>query len=60
MANKYIPKDKRSKKLRRAEYAKQRRGWEDMSPVTRVIKDRKKFDRNRVKQQTRKDISENN
>ena len=43
------PLSKQSKKARKAFYASKRKTWNGLSPVTRVIKDRKKFDRNSVK-----------
>ena len=47
MANKYVPKDKMSKKKRRAEYAKRRGSWNGVSPATRVIPNKKAYDRKR-------------
>ena len=43
------PLAKQSKKVRKAFYASKRKTWDGFSPVTRVVRDRKKFDRNREK-----------
>lgn len=55
MANKYVPKDKMSKKKRRAEYAKRRGSWNGVSPATRVIPNKKAYDRKRAQRQMRED-----
>lgn len=56
MPRKYIPKTKMSKKEQRAEHAKNRRGWNGISPVTRVTPNRKAYSRIRAKEQMRKDL----
>ena len=42
---KYIPLQKRSKKLQKEHHKAQRAGWGEISPVTRVSKKKNKYDR---------------
>ena len=58
MANKFIPKDKMSKKKRRAEYAKRRCSWNGVSPETRVMPNKKAYDRNRARNQMRREAQD--
>ena len=51
---KMIPLAKQSKKKQKQYHAQQRGTWGEMSPVTRVAPDRKKYDRNREKQAARR------
>lgn len=46
---KFIPYTKLSKKKRKERDGEKRNTWEGMSPVTRVAKDKKKYDRSREK-----------
>ncbi len=46
---KFIPYTKLSKKKKRERSSEKRVTWEGMSPVTRVAKDKTKYDRNREK-----------
>lgn len=48
-----VPLKKQSKKAQRAHYAKQRGSWYGLSPVTRVVPNRKAYDRKRQKQADR-------
>ena len=50
---KIIPIEKQSKKAQREFYAKQRDSWNGVKPVTRVVKSKKLYDRNREKQARR-------
>ena len=52
---KMIPLSKQSKKKRKQYHAQKRGSWEGISPVTRVEPDRKKYDRNREKQEARRE-----
>ncbi len=54
----FIPRDKMSKKQKK-ELDKQKRGnWGAITPTTRVVRDRKKYDRNSVKNAERKNRNE--
>ena len=46
---KTIPLNKQSKKQQRAYYAAKRGSWNGVDPVTRVVPNKKVYDRNRVK-----------
>ncbi len=48
---KMIPLDKQSKRSRRAYYASKRASWKGISPVTRIVRSRKGYDRNRIRQE---------
>ena len=52
---KLTPLDKMSKKSRKAYHAKQRGSWSGLSPVTRIVPNKKAYDRNRAKQASRQD-----
>lgn len=56
MAEKFIPKEKRSKKEQKAMNAAQRNVW-SRNPVTRIKESAKKYNRNKVKRET-KDLEE--
>ena len=58
MANRYIPKDKMSKKKRRAEAARRRGSWNGVSPVTRVKPSGKTYSRSRARRQLRRDMED--
>ena len=47
---KLIPLKKQSKKSRRKYYAKQRGTWNGVDPTTKIVKSKKEYDRNRIKQ----------
>ena len=51
---KMIPLEKRSKKKQKEYHAKQRGSWYGLSPVTRIVPNRKIYDRNRMKQDERR------
>ncbi|MBQ3263123.1 MAG: hypothetical protein IJH52_08105 [Oscillospiraceae bacterium] len=51
---KMIPLAKQSKKKQKQYHAQRRGSWGDVSPVTRVEPDRKKYDRSREKQAARR------
>ena len=51
----YIDLSKCSKAQRRAYYAKQRGSWNGVNPVTRVVPNKKAYDRNRMKSQLRRE-----
>ncbi len=51
---KFVPMEKRSKKAQKEHYRSRRRDWGELSPVTRVVPDGKKYDRNKEKQNKRK------
>ena len=55
---KMIPLSKQSKKKQREYHAKKRGSWNGLSPVTRIVKSRKTYDRNRIKQEDRKNDGE--
>ena len=46
---KLVPLNKRSKKEQKAYHDKQRGSWYGLSPVTRVVPNKKAYDRNRAK-----------
>lgn len=50
---KHIPMEKRSKREQRAFHAAQRGSWNGINPVSRVVPDRKKYDRKKYKQAER-------
>ena len=47
---KVIPLKKQSKKNQRKYYAKQRGTWNGVNPTTKIVKSKKEYDRNRIKQ----------
>lgn len=51
MAEKFIPKEKRSKKEQKAMNAAQRNLW-NINPVTRIKESAKKYNRNKTKRET--------
>lgn len=46
---KFIPLEKMSKKNKREFYSKQRKDWNGLDPVTRVVQENKKYNRSRAK-----------
>ena len=46
---KLVPLSKRSKKEQKAYHDKQRGSWYGLSPVTRIVPNKKAYDRNRAK-----------
>ena len=48
---KTIPLKKQSKKQQRAYHAAQRGSWNGVNPVTRIVPNKKAYDRNRVKRE---------
>ena len=48
----FVSLDKRSKKAQKAYHAKQRGSWYGLDPVTRVVPNRKAYDRNSAKKAT--------
>ena len=51
MATSFVPLKKQSKKLQREFYAAKRGSWNSINPVTRVVPNKKVYNRDRVKQQ---------
>lgn len=51
---KWIPIAKMSKTERRKYYAARRGSWNGVSPIPRIVQSRKKYDRNRAKQEERR------
>ena len=50
---KYIPLEKQSKRVRKAHHDKQRGSWNGMVPVTRLIPNKRAYDRSRSKRADR-------
>jgi hypothetical protein len=50
----YVSLDKRSKKAQKEYYAKQRRTWGVLNPVTRSVPSGKTYNRNKDKQERRR------
>ena len=48
-AEKFVPLEKRSKKEQKAYHAQQRGSWNGVNPVTRVVPNKKVYDRKRAK-----------
>lgn len=48
-----VPLRKQSKKARKAYHTKQRGTWNGLSPVTRIVRNGKAYDRNQVKRADR-------
>ena len=55
--NKYVSLDKQSKKAQREYYAKQRRTWGELNPVTRSVPNGKAYNRKKEKQRTGREFS---
>lgn len=49
-----IPLEKQSKKKKREYYAEKRGCWHGVSPITRIVPDRRRYDRNRLKREARR------
>ena len=56
MEKKYVPLSKRTKKAQKEYHAQQRRDWGNISPVSRVSKVAKKYDRKAAKNQLAKEL----
>ena len=54
---KWTPVEKRTKKEKKAYYAKERGSWGVISPVSRTVPSMKAYDRNRQKKRDRRDES---
>jgi len=52
---KWTPVEKRTKKEKKAYYAKERGSWGAISPVSRTVPSMKAYDRNRQKKRDRRD-----
>lgn len=50
---KYIPLEKQSKRVRKAHHDKQRSSWNGVVPVTRLIPNKRAYDRSRSKRADR-------
>lgn len=48
---KMTPINKQSKKEQRKYYSSKRGSWNGVSPITRIVKSKKVYDRNRVKRE---------
>ena len=46
---KLVPLNKQSKKAQRTYHSKQRGSWYGLDPVTRIVPNKKAYDRNRAK-----------
>lgn len=50
---KHIPLEKQSKRAQKAQHAKKRISWNGVVPVTRVVPNKKAYDRSRARQADR-------
>ena len=55
--SRYVSIDKRSKKAQREYYARQRRTWGELNPVTRTVPSGKIYNRKKVKQRIGREFS---
>lgn len=55
--SKYVSLEKRSKKAQREYYARQRRTWGELNPVTRTVPSGKIYNRKKVKQRIGREFS---
>lgn len=55
--NRYVSLDKRSKKSQREYYARHRRTWGDLNPVTRTVPSGKTYNRKKEKQRIGREFS---
>ena len=55
---KLIPISKQSKKAQRKFFASKRGSWNGISPVTRIVPNRRSYDRNRIKREDRRTANE--
>ena len=46
---KYVPLEKQSKKAQKEHHDRQRGSWNGVVPVTRVVPDKKKYERSRIR-----------
>lgn len=53
-----VPLSKRSKKVQKEYYTKQRGSWHGLNPITRTVPSGKVYDRNRVKRTVRNALGE--
>ena len=51
-----VPLNKQSKKKQRAYHARQRGSWYGLNPVTRIVPNRKGYDREREKRIQRREL----
>lgn len=49
---KMVPIEKQSKKVQKQYYARRRRDWNGVRPVTRVVKSKKLYDRKKLRKPT--------
>lgn len=56
---KVIPLKKQSKKDQRKYHAAKRGSWNGVSPVTRIVRCKKEYDRNKAKRETRRESEQN-
>jgi len=52
--SKLTPLKKQSKRAQKEYHAKQRGSWNGLNPVTRIVPNKKVYDRNRAKQEDHK------
>ena len=50
---KYVPLEKMSKKAQREFHKQQRGSWYGISPVSKIVESKKKYDRNQIKRDSR-------
>lgn len=55
---KMIPHEKQSKREQRKFHADKRGSWNGINPTTRIVKSRKVYDRNRIRQADRRNAYE--
>ena len=53
---KYVELKKQQKKAQKAYYQKNRIGWGEVNPRTRVVESKKRYDRNREKAAIRQEL----
>lgn len=58
MQTKMIPLSKQGKKQRKEYYSSRRGSWNALSPVTRIVRSKKAYDRNRIKQECRRSYND--
>lgn len=52
--NNFVPLDKQSKRQQREFYRQRRKDWGELSPVTRVVKDKNAYRRTKIKEAERR------
>lgn len=55
---KMTPLEKQSKNEQRKFHASKRGSWNGVSPVTRIVQNRRVYDRNRIKREDRRAVGE--